>query len=73
MLKRRNKKCGEGQVFKLSKDILHEKIARETFEGLLKSLIQSHSIKLNVAGNRECLSLPQETQIFRKYTKRNKF
>ena len=51
MLKRRNKKCGKGQVFKLGKDILYEKIARETFEELLKSVIQSHSIKLNAAGN----------------------
>ena len=44
-LKQGNEKCGKDDVFKLVKDSLDEKIARETFEELLESLIQSQSIK----------------------------
>ena len=55
-LKQGNEKCGKDDVFKLVKDSLDEKIARETFEELLESLIQSQSIKPNAFGDGECLS-----------------
>ena len=55
-LKQGNEKCGKDDVFELVKDSLDEKIARETFEELLESLIQSQSIKLNAFGDGECLS-----------------
>ena len=55
-LKQGNEKCGKDDVFELVKDSLDEKIARETFEELLESLIQSQSIKPNAFGDGECLS-----------------
>ena len=39
--KQGNEKCGKDEVFELVKDSLDEEIARETFEELLESLIQS--------------------------------
>ena len=61
-LKQGNEKCGRDDVFKLVKDSLDEKIAREIFEELLESLIQSQSIKPNAFGDGKCLSLPKENQ-----------
>lgn len=52
MLKRRNKKCDNDEVFKLVKDSLGEEIAREIFEELLESLVQRQSIKLNIVGKK---------------------
>ena len=43
---------------------------RETSKKLLESLIQSQSIKVNAAGNQECLLLPKEKHTSGKVDKR---
>ena len=36
-------------------------VTKETFDKLLTKLINSNSVKLNTVGNRDCLSLPTES------------
>ena len=36
-------------------------ITREAFELILNSVIDNHSVNLNIIGKRECLSLPKES------------
>ena len=40
-------------------------VTKETFDKLLELLIQNQSIRLDIIGNRECLSLPKENQTLR--------
>ena len=57
-----NKRCGRDEVFELVKDSTDDDtVTKETFDKLLNQLINSNSIKLNTVGNRECLSLPTES------------
>ena len=60
-LKRGNKKCGKDEVFRLFRDSV-DYFTKETFDKLLKLLIQNHSVRLNIIGNRECLSLSKEKE-----------
>ena len=61
-LKRKTKRCGRDKVFELVKDSNdNDTITKETFDKLLNPLINSNSVKLNTVGNRECLSLPTES------------
>ena len=46
-LKRSNKKCGKGEVFKLVNNSLEKEISREIFESLLYRLTEKQSVKLN--------------------------
>ena len=57
-LKREKKKCGREEVYRLVNDSLNKDITREAFELILNSVIDSHSVNLNLIGKRECLSLP---------------
>ena len=67
ILKRKSKRCCRDEVFKLVKDCTDDnKVTKETFDKLLNQLLNSNSIKLHTVGNRECLSLPTESN------KRNK-
>ena len=63
-LKRGNKKCGKDEVFRLFRDSVDD-VTKETFDKLLELLIQNQSVRLNIVGNRECLSLPKKTQKLR--------
>ena len=63
-LKRGNKKCGKDEVFRLFRDSV-DYVSKETFNKILGLLIQNQSIRLNIVGNRECLSLPKENQKLR--------
>ena len=63
-LKRGNKKCGKDEVFRLFRDSVDD-VTKETFDKLLELLIQNQSVRLNIVGNRECLSLPKENQKLR--------
>ena len=60
-LKRGNKKCGREEVYRLVNDSLNKDITREAFELNLNSIIDNHSVNLNVIVKRECLSLPKES------------
>ena len=61
-LKRKNKRCGRDEVFELVKDSTDDDtVTKETCDKLLNQLINSNSVKLNTVGNRECLSLPTES------------
>ena len=60
-LKRGNKKRGREEVYRLVNDSLNKDITREAFELILNSMIDSHSVNLNVIGKWECLSLPKES------------
>ena len=60
-LKQGNKKCGKDEVFRLFRDSIDD-FTKETIDKLLELLIQNQSVRLNVIGNRECLSLPKENQ-----------
>ena len=61
-LKRGNKKCGkeEVEVYSLVNESLNKDVRREAFELTLNSMINNHSVKLNIIGKRECLYLPKE-------------
>ena len=63
-LKQRNKKCGKDEVFQLFRDSVDD-VIKEIFDKLLELLIQNQSVRLNIIGNRECLSLPKENQKLR--------
>ena len=61
-LKRKKKRCGRDEVFELVKDSTDDDtVTKETFDNLLNQLINSNSVKLNIVGNWECLSLPTES------------
>ena len=60
-LKRGNKKCGKDEVFRLFRDSVDD-VTQETFDKLLELLIQNQFFRLNIIGNRECLSLPKEKE-----------
>ena len=61
-LKRKKKRCGKDEVFELVKDSTEDDtVTKETFNKLLNQLISSNSVKHNTVGNRECLSLPTES------------
>ena len=61
-LKRKKKRCGRDEVFELVKDSTDDDtVTKDTFDILLNQLINSNSVKLNTVGNRECLSLPTES------------
>ena len=61
-LKRKNKRFGRDEVFELVKgSSSDDTVTKETFDKLLNQLISSNSVKLNTVGNRECLSLPTES------------
>ena len=63
-LKQGNKKCRKDKVFRLFRDSFDD-VTKETFDKLLELLIQNQSVRLNIIGNRECLSLPKENQKLR--------
>ena len=63
-LKRGNKKCGKDEVFRLFRDSVDD-FTKETFGKVLELLIQNQSVRLNIVGNRECLSLPKKNQKLR--------
>ena len=58
-VKRRNKKFGKDEVFRLFRDFVDD-VTKETFDKVLELLIQNKSVRLNIIENRECLSLPKE-------------
>ena len=58
-LKRGNKKCGKDEVFRLFRYSV-DGVTKETFDKLSELLIQNQSVRLNIVGNRECLSLPKK-------------
>ena len=58
ILKRKKKRCGRDEAFELVKDSTDDDtVTKET----LNQLINSNSVRLNTVGNRECLSLPTES------------
>ena len=63
-LKRGNKKCGRDEVFRLFRYSV-DGVTKETFGKLSELLIQNQSVRLNIVGNRECLSLPKKKQKLR--------
>ena len=63
-LKSGNKKCGKDEVLRLFRDSVDD-VTKETFDKLLDLLIQSQSVRQNIIGNQECLSLPKENQKLR--------
>ena len=63
-LKRGNKKCGKDEVFRLFRYSV-DGVTKETFGKLSELLIQNQSVRLNIVGNRECLSLPKKKQKLR--------
>ena len=60
-LKRGNKNCGREEVYRLVNDSLSKDITREAFELILSSMIDSHSVNLNVIDKQEWLPLPKES------------
>ena len=60
-LKRENKKCGREEVYRLVNDSINKDITEEVFELILNSMIDNHSVNLNVIGKRECLSRSKES------------
>ena len=62
-LKRGNKKCGREEVSKLVNDTLCKEICKDLFNETLDSLIENHFIKCNIISNRECLSLPKDSEL----------
>ena len=43
------------EVFRLFRDSVDD-VTKETFDKLLELIVQIQSIRLNITGNRECLS-----------------
>ena len=62
-LKQGNKKCGREEVSKLVNDTLCNKICKDLFNETLDSLIENQFIKCNIISNRECLSLPKDSEL----------
>ena len=62
-LKRGNKKCGRGEVSKLVNDTLCNEICKDPFNKTLDSLIENQFIKCKIISNRECLSLPKDSEL----------
>ena len=58
-LKRGNKKCGREEVYRSVNDSLNKDITRELLELILKSVIDNHSVNLNLVCKWECLFLPK--------------
>ena len=58
-LKRKNKKCGPDEVFKLVKDSVETGLTRENFNECLGQLISNKSVNHNTINSRECLGLPK--------------
>ena len=63
-LKRGEKKCRKDEVFRLFRDCGYD-VNKENFDKLFELLIQNQSVRLNIVGNQECLSLPKEKQKLR--------
>ena len=63
-LKPRNKKCGREEVSKLVNDTLCNEIHKDLFNKSLDSLIEKQFIKCNAISNRECLSLPKDSEMY---------
>ena len=59
-LKRAKQKCGKEEVFNLVIDSINDDISKEMFENILMQLIDNKSVKLNIIGDRTCLSIPKE-------------
>ena len=72
-LERENKKCGNDKVFQLISNSFEKEIiwTSRTWTILLRRLKEDQSVKLNVAGNRTCLSLPNESQLNLKENEQN--
>ena len=62
-LKRGSKKCGKEEVSKLVNDTLCNEICKDLFNKTLDSLIENQFIKCNIISNRECLSLPKDSEL----------
>ena len=62
-LKPGNKKCGREEVSKLVNDTLHNEICKDLFNETLYSLIENQFIKCIIISNRECLSLPKDSEL----------
>ena len=62
-LKRGNKKCGREEVSKLVNDTLCNETCKDLFNETLDSLIEKQFIKCNIISNRECLSLPKDSEL----------
>ena len=62
-LKRGNKTCGREEVSKLVNDILCKEISKDLFNETPGSLIEKQFIKCNIISNRECLSLPKDSEL----------
>ena len=62
-LKQGNKKCGREEVSKLVNDTLCNEICKDLFNETLDSLIENQFIKCNIISNRECLSLPKDSEL----------
>ena len=58
-LKRKNKKWGPKEVFKLVKDSIETGLTRENFNECLGHLISNKSLNQSTINSRECLSLPK--------------
>ena len=61
-LKPRNKKCGREEASKLVNDTLRNKIYKDLVNETLDSLTEKQFIKCNAISNRECLSLPKDSE-----------
>ena len=62
-LKRRSKKFGRKELSKLVKNTLCSEICKDLFNETLDSLIENQFIKCNIISNRECLSLPKDSEL----------
>ena len=62
-LKRGNKKCGREEFSKLVHNTLCNEIYKDLFNETLDSLTENQFIKCNIISNRECLSLPKDSEL----------
>ena len=61
-LKRRNKKCGNEEVFELVLESLDNPIDRNYFDETIETLIQNRKIKSSCYANKSCLSLTKQLE-----------
>ena len=62
-LKRENNKCSWVEISKWVNDFSCNEIWKDRFNKILDSLTENHSVKCSIISNRECLSLPKDSEL----------
>ena len=52
-----------GRDFKMGKRLFSNEIWKDRFNKILDSLTENHSVKCTIISNRECLSLPKDSEL----------